>query len=185
MKDVKLKSMKFKAVDDASAAFSFQGYLSTYGNTDRDGDVIDKGAFDTYVQANPTVPMLYGHDYNQVIGKLALTIDDKGLVATGSFNEEDPLAIKIEQLIKMGALTAMSVGMAVKDYEPFDKEQPFGGWEIKSAEVYEGSIVPVPANPEAQIVSAKSADQVSQLSKQIAEMQLEIKRNQVLSHFKN
>jgi HK97 family phage prohead protease len=134
---------------------TFTGYLSTYGNADRDGDVIVEGAFDASVAERGTVPMLFNHDRNRVIGKLELSINTKGLFVKGTFNPDDPDAVKVYGLLKMGALDSMSVGMGVQDYTPIDPMRPFGGWNISKAAVYEGSVVTVPANAEALITEVK------------------------------
>ncbi|MTV63932.1 HK97 family phage prohead protease, partial [Streptococcus pneumoniae] len=42
----KLKIFVVKSVEEESADFHFEAYASTYGNTDRDGDVMAKGCFD-------------------------------------------------------------------------------------------------------------------------------------------
>jgi HK97 family phage prohead protease len=136
-------------------SLEFEGYLSTYGNVDRDQDIIVKGAFTESIAKNGTVPLLFNHDRNSVMGKLELVDDAAGLKVIGTFNASDESAVTKYQLLKMGALTKMSVGMYIKDHEPVDKERPFGGWIIKDADVLEGSIVVAPANDLANITAVK------------------------------
>ena len=147
------KSLVVKEVDDEKGVFT--AYLSTYGNADRVGDVISEGAFSDSVAKKSVVPMLFNHDRNKVIGKLELTDDKNGLSVKGTLNKNDDLANNIHDLLKMGALDSMSVGMIVKDYTPVDKKNPFGAWNIDKAEVLEGSVVTVPANEMATISSIK------------------------------
>ena len=151
------KILTLKTVDDNNGLF--EGYLSTYGNADRVGDVIDKGAFDNSIQKKSTVPMLFNHDRNSVIGKMELSSDDKGLKIKGTFNLNDSLAQNVYDLLKMGALDSMSIGMGVIEYEPLDKSHPFGAWRIKSADVFEGSVVTVPANELATIDAVKELNE--------------------------
>jgi len=151
---MKMKNYEIKAIDDGSGV-NFEGYLSTYGNTDRDGDVFETGAFSDSVKSKSTAPLCYNHDRNSVIGKLDLSEDGRGLYVKGSLNMTDEKAKNIYELMKMGALDSMSVGFSVDSYEPVDVQRPFGGWKIKKATVYEGSIVTVPANDQAVITAVK------------------------------
>jgi HK97 family phage prohead protease len=151
---VKSKSFTVKALDDQSD-YQFEGYASTFYNTDRDGDVFEKGSFTKTVNKKSTVPLLFNHDRNIVIGKMELSIDNTGLLAKGYLNLNDPKAQNIYDLMKMGALDSMSVGFAVKDYEPIEINRPFGGWTIKEAELYEVSVVTIPANDKALIQNVK------------------------------
>lgn len=141
---------------DESAGYHFRGYASTYGNEDRDGDVMIKGCFDESVKNKNHVTMLFNHDRNKALGRMDLILDDKGLIAEGTFLLDDPEAKKIKGLIDMGALDSMSIGFIIQDYEPVDNTRPFGGWKIKSATVVEVSIVTVPANEQALITEVKS-----------------------------
>jgi HK97 family phage prohead protease len=149
-----MKDFNIKSVDDSDS--HFEGYASTFGNSDREGDVIERGAFDGTLAKTGTIPMLFNHNRDNVIGKLDISKDSKGLRVKGYFNLNDPQASKVYDLIKMGALSAMSIGFAVKDYEPIDPKRPFGSWRIKEADVVETSIVTVPANEQATIDSVKS-----------------------------
>jgi len=158
---VREKSYTIKALEKADEGGAhFEGYLSTYGNTDRDSDVFVKGAFAKSIAKKSTVPLCYNHRRDAVIGKLELTDDDKGVFAKGFLNLADPQAANVYELLKMGALDSMSVGFAVKDYEPVDIKRPFGGWNIKEGEIYEGSIVTVPANEEARVTDVKEFSEV-------------------------
>ena len=184
MADLRVKGLTLKAADDENGA-TFEGYLSTYGNTDRDGDEIIKGAFDASIKTKSVVPMLYNHNRDNVIGKLELATDEKGLRVKGYFNMNDPLAVKVHDLINLGALDSMSVGMAIKDYEPIDNTHPFGGWIIKEADVYEGSVVTIPANDQALIDSSKSlsSKEREELERLRADKALEEKRANVWAKF--
>ncbi|MCM0582787.1 HK97 family phage prohead protease [Weissella diestrammenae] len=175
--------MMVKAVspEERDAAFHFKGYLSTYGNADRDGDVINKGAFDDSIKKHSIVPMLFNHDRNKVIGKLELSSDDHGLKVEGTLNLNDPEANRVKELLDMGALDSMSVGMAIKGYDPIDAERPYGGWEIKQADVYEGSVVTIPANEMAVIEEVKSLD--AEDRKELAALRLEKRKSEALARF--
>lgn len=152
----KLKTFQIKAVESEKSDVHFEGYASTFGNTDRYGDVMVKGCFDETVKKKSVIPMLFNHETNLVIGKLELSTDDKGLFAKGLFNLNDPQAQNVYDLLKMGALNSMSIGFITKDYEVIDTKKPYSGWNIKEAEVVETSVVTVPANEQALITNVKS-----------------------------
>jgi HK97 family phage prohead protease len=155
---IKAKSFGIKAMDEQSE-YQFEGYGSTFGTVDRQGDIIEKGAFDKTLRSKSVLPLLFNHDRNSVIGKLETSIDANGLLVKGYLNLKDPKAQNVYELMKMGALDSLSIGFAVKDHEPVDNSRPFGAWRIKEAELYEISIVTVPANDKALISNVKSFDQ--------------------------
>lgn len=159
----KLKTFVVKSVEEESADFHFEAYASTYGNTDRDGDVMAKGCFDNTLKTKAVVPMCLNHDRNRVIGKHELSVDEKGLRTRSTFNLSDPEAKKTYDLMKMGALDSLSIGFFINDYEPVDAKQPYGGWIFKEVEIFEISVVTVPANPQATI------DNMSVVDKRIAQ----------------
>lgn len=150
-----------------SADYHFRGYASTYGNIDRDQDVMLAGCFTESVSRKSTIPMLWNHWRDEVIGKINLSLDEKGLIAKGTFNLKDPRAQHIKDLVDMGALDSMSIGFIVNDYEPIDKTRPFGGWRVTRADVVETSIVTIPANPNALITSMKSMSEDAGTLKQV------------------
>lgn len=150
MNNRKEKSFTIKKLDQTDVT-SFEGYLSTYGNADRVGDVIQRGAFDKSIKKKPVVPMLFNHNRDVVIGKLELSSDSYGLKVKGTILNDTKDGEQVAGLIEFGALDSMSVGMRVLSYEPVDEKDPWGGWIIKEAEVLEGSVVTIPANEQATI----------------------------------
>ena len=131
-----------------------EGYAST-NDEDRVGDIIEptawkKGGLDNY-QNNPI--LLFNHDYNTPIGKAtSLEITKKGLRIEGIISKS---AGKIADLVKEGILGAFSVGFRVKDAD-YNKETD--GLRIKDAELFEVSVVSVPANQSAIFSVAKAFD---------------------------
>ena len=70
--------------------------------------------------------------------------------------------------MKMGALDSLSIGFFISDYEPVDAKQPYGGWIFKEVEIFEISVVTVPANPQATVDNIKGFD-MSVVDKRIAQ----------------
>lgn len=151
--DVIKKDFMVKPLD---GEYTFEGYLSTYNNADRVGDIILPGAFDEALSSNTIKVLLFNHSPDEVIGKVTLSSDSKGLKAFGELNKEISKASEIYSLLKQGALTSMSIGMRILDYSPIDPENLWGAWEIIKADILEASIVAIPANTQATIDSVKS-----------------------------
>ena len=152
-RNIQAKDFNIKTVDNED--YHFIGKASTYGNSDRDGDIFQKGAFSKSVSAKHSVPMLLNHETNTILGKMEVEDSDDCLIAKGIFDLNISKANDIYSLVKMGALDSMSVGFMIKDYEPIDNKRPYRGWLIKEAELLEVSIVTVPANAEATISDVK------------------------------
>ena len=51
-KEVKSFAFEVKEFGNDNEYFTFEGYASTFGNTDLDGDIIDQGAFDKFLATN-------------------------------------------------------------------------------------------------------------------------------------
>lgn len=147
---IKIKSLN---EDDTGV---FEGTANKYDLKDRDGDIIRPGAFSKSIANRKTYPLLLNHSWDNVIGKIDVHEEEDGLKAVGTFNLKDPQAVNIYELVKMGALTDMSVGFRLKDYVPIDPKKPYGGFEIKEADLYEVSIVVAPSNVGSTINNIKS-----------------------------
>jgi HK97 family phage prohead protease len=101
---------------------------------------------------------LFGHQHSFPIGTWKdVKVEGTRLIGTlhlakdGTSERIDEIRALLEQRI----LKAVSVGFSIKDYVPMDEKEPWGGWDIKSAELHETSVVSVPANPSA-VLLAKS-----------------------------
>lgn len=141
----------------------FTGYAATFDREpDSYGDIIAKGAFaDTlkrWEESGRPVPLLYGHnmedpDYN--IGTATLSEDDKGLLAVASF-DDTPKAQRVRELVKSGRLAKMSFAFDVVDEGAVELEGGIKANELRKLDLYEVSVVLVPANQHAEIVEAKA-----------------------------
>ena len=145
----------FKSVEpNEDGSVNIKGYAST-NDTDRAGDVImkeswEKGGLDNFTN-NPII--LFNHDYNKPIGRAtSLETDEKGLKITANLSKS---AGDVTNLVKEGILRAFSVGFRVKDADYMEEGD---GYLIKDAELFEVSVVSVPANQSATFSVAKSFD---------------------------
>tara|TARA_R100000734_G_C3319230_1_gene114694 strand:+ start:4298 stop:6310 length:2013 start_codon:yes stop_codon:yes gene_type:complete len=145
----------FKSVEpNEDGSVNIKGYAST-NDTDRAGDVImkeswEKGGLENFTN-NPII--LFNHDYNKPIGRAtSLETDEKGLKITANLSKS---AGDVTNLVKEGILRAFSVGFRVKDADYMEEGD---GYLIKDAELFEVSVVSVPANQAATFSVAKSFD---------------------------
>ena len=149
----------FKFVEEADdGSVNIKGYAST-NDTDRAGDVIEKeawekGGLENYTN-NPVI--LFNHDYNRPIGRATgLETDDRGLRIAANISKS---AGDVTNLVKEGILRALSVGFRVKDADYIEETD---GLKISDAELFEVSVVSVPANQAATFSVAKSFETQSE-----------------------
>lgn len=149
---------KTAMVDASADAGTFTGYAATYGNIDRQGDLIQPGAFSGTMRRGSEVPILWNHDANtpgNVIGRTIGTVEDEhGLLVTARLDLDNPVAAEAYRLLRNGTVRSMSVGMLATQAD----SMPDGTRIIREAELLEISITPTPANPQAEIITVKSAN---------------------------
>jgi len=146
---------------------SFSGLVSVFGNIDSDGDVIDKGAFKKIrTTKDDKLRIALNHDMRQFVGKASYRETDKGLHLEGKLDFGLKDAEQAYALLDGGYINEMSVGFSILKGGREFRENGDGEMirHITKAELYEGSLVPFAANPEAQIESfQKSATGIKTL----------------------
>lgn len=133
--------------------FYFNGYLSTYGNVDKGGDVVEKGCFDESLKAlRPD--LLWQHKSKEVIGIFEeIRSDEKGLFVSGKLPKADSLVNgRVIPQMKVKSVDALSIGFKTVEAS-YDND---GVRHIKKAILVEGSLVSQPMNEDAKVTSMKS-----------------------------
>lgn len=147
-------ALEVKQLSEGADSYTVSGYASIFGNKDLDNDIIEKGAFtDTLKSREPL--LLYGHDMGSPpIGKITEVYEDaKGLAFVATLPKDDDFVKgRIAPQLKIGAIKGVSIGFRIKDRE----HRKDGVRVIKTAELYEISIVNIPANPLASVTAFKS-----------------------------
>lgn len=152
------KSFELKA-DEGNGEIS--GYFSTYDRIpDSYGDVIAKGAFTETIQkrkeSGHPFPLCWNHDLNQIIGKVNDIEDtDKGPHMTASFFDA-PLAQEKREIVKSGVVYQFSFAYDVLEAGPVELEDGVKANELRKLDLFEVSIVPIPANQNAVVTEIKS-----------------------------
>lgn len=160
--DHKIVPLKVKAAGPADGLTegTFEGYASVFGNKDSYGDIVVKGAFAKTLaewgEKGDPIPLLWGHDFADPFSNIGYIEkaeeDERGLKVVGVFDLENPKAQQVYRLAKGRRTTGMSFAYDVRDYDAKDDAT-----YLKDLHIYEASIVPIGANPEAGVTDVKSA----------------------------
>ena len=153
-------------VKEAPEGAGIIAYASTFDRIpDAYGDVVAKGAFAGSIQrikdSGNNLPLLYGHvmdDPANIIGTVkSMEEDDHGLLIRADFDMENPNAQQVHRAVLAKAITKLSFAFTVLDAADVRLEDGTQVRELRELEIYEVSLVVVPANPRAQVVAAKDA----------------------------
>jgi HK97 family phage prohead protease len=116
---------------------------------------------------NPVV--LYGHNSGDLpIGHASnVRLEDGKLLATLNLVDEkaNPMAERVWQGIKQGSLRAVSVGFYTKNKPAALEIDGKAVLALSGNELLEISVVPIPANPEAVALAAKSLEAIRSLAR--------------------
>ena len=146
--------LEIKAVEPARRTFS--GIAST-PELDRHGDILDPAGI-TF--KNP-VPLLWHHDQQKPVGQVYLTLAPDGTLlfeaSIPTIDDAGPLKARVDeawQSVKAGLMTGVSVGhRAVVGTMEYLKS---GARRIRQTHICELSLVTIPANASASILTVKS-----------------------------
>jgi HK97 family phage prohead protease len=138
----------------------FSGYLSTFGNVDAGGDVVEPGAFKKTLREKKTYPLFWQHQGtpDAFAGSFSGKEDAVGLKIDGGFALDLESGIKAYKTAKAVILKGISLGLsmgykAVK-FE-FDKIKDITVRRLKEVALKEGSLTFFPMNEQAQVVAIK------------------------------
>ena len=138
----------------------FEGYASVFNNTDLGNDVIKTGAFRKSLRKRGVkgVKLLYQHKTDMPIGVFEeIKEDEHGLMVKGKLALKTQAGQEAYELLKMGALDAMSIGFrANPDEVSYDKRT--NKRMIGEVDLMEISLVTFPMNPQAKVRSVKGEE---------------------------
>ena len=166
-----VKSMDSETELKLGMELEIEGYLSTFGNPDRENDVVLFNAFKECLQEQKQFPLLRDHwsITDSQMGSFRAVEDNNGLKMFGK-------ALVTEKtfhtclLMKKGHLNTTSMG-GIFRYKRNDDGSIYRGengvWIIEKVMLFEGSVVPVPANPKA-IVTMKTFESIEENEKQVS-----------------
>ena len=154
------KTILFKAEDDSG---KISGYFSTYDEEpDSYGDIVAPGAFEETIKARQETghpfPLCFNHNMDAVIGTVDSIKDtEKGPLITASFFNTAK-AQEVREMVKSGAVFQFSFAYEIREaVEPSAEQKAKGIVQIlKKLDLFEVSIVVVPANQNAVVTDIKS-----------------------------
>jgi len=159
------RPFELKAINDDG---TFDGYGSVFGVEDWYRDVVVQGAFAKSLAAwklKGAMPSLcWQHDMEKVIGGYEeMREDDYGLYLRGRLLKDDvALAREAYALMKAKAVTGLSIGYSVK-VDEYDRNTDIRA--LKELDLWEVSLVTMPANDLARVESVKSIRDVTGLER--------------------
>lgn len=165
------KSFGLKADKDAG---TISGYFSTYDRIpDSYGDVIAPGAFAETIQkrkeSGHPFPLCWNHDLDQIIGSVDpadIKDDEHGPLMTAKFFDTQ-LAQEKREIVKSGVVYQFSFAYDVLDAGPVELEDGVKANELRKIDLFEVSIVPIPANQNAMVTDIKSGRRNSAKDEQL------------------
>ena len=142
-------------------------FIVSNSATDRYGEsIVMEGINTEKYMSNPVV--LWGHDYNALpLGRtLRLRKDGGNLIALVQFDTDlSEFANTVYQQILRGTISAASIGGLVQSYG-LNEDNTTDWATIAELEMVEWSVVAVPANPEALVLSKAFGIEEQELKKQ-------------------
>lgn len=151
MKHFTLEDIEVKEDGDAR---TIEGFASVFNNIDSYNDIVLPGAFAKTLKRGKTIPMLWQHSPDQVIGKWdQLEERDRGLYVKGTIIDTTT-GSDAYKLAKAGAVSGMSIGYSA---EKFEIDQDKGTRKLVEVKLWEVSLVTFPANEKAKITNVKAA----------------------------
>lgn len=156
-------NLQVKSADLEEGTIS--GYASVFGNVDSYGDIVVKGAFSKSIEkiekTGKVISVFYGHnmeDPRANIGRvIELREDNHGLFFKAQLDlSGDTYGRLVYGQLGDGRLDSLSFGFSV-----LNGANTEAGYELRELELYEISVVPVPANQEALITEVKAGRAIS------------------------
>lgn len=145
-----------------------KGYASTFDrDPDAYGDVVAHGAFSKSLERwkalneeGKYIPLLWGHDTEDPksnIGRVVDAIEDeRGLLVTAEFDAENEKAQYVRKLVQEGRVYQFSFAFEIHDQATVELESGQKANELRELELFEVSLVQIPANQHATVEEVKS-----------------------------
>jgi hypothetical protein len=145
---------------------TFEGYGSVFNLEDKGGDIVVPGAFAESLAAQKSAgrmpAMLWQHRPSEPIGVYtSMEEDSVGLKVKGQLALKTVRGAEAYELMKMGALSGMSIGYRVRD-DSWDRVT--GVRSLKKVDLVELSLVTFPMNDASRVSAVKTIEELDSLS---------------------
>ena len=156
-KETKVRPLADLKVLDAGAG-GFTGYGSVFGELDSEGDVVAEGAYaqtlDQFVERGF---IAWGHDWAQPVATIKAAREDaRGLFLEAEFHSDPQSQVartRTAERLARGKFMGLSIG-----YLPLEFDRTEKGRVLTRIELFETSLVTVPALASAGVLNAKAVD---------------------------
>lgn len=147
-----------------------KGYASTFDrDPDAYGDVVARGAFAKSLERwralnaeGKYIPLLWGHDTEDPksnIGRVVEAVEDeRGLLVTAEFDAGNEKAQYVRKLVQEGRVYQFSFAYDVRDWGQVELEDGRKANELRDIELFEVSLVQIPANQHATVEEVKAGE---------------------------
>ena len=149
-----------------------KGYAATFvREPDSYGDVIAKGAFeesvarwDRLAAEGKRIPLLYGHNMDDPFHNIGSVVsakeDEYGLLIEAEFDPDNETAQYARKLVQEGRLYQFSFAYSVLDEAEVELDDGRKANELRKLDLYEVSLVQIPANQTAVVTEVKAAETI-------------------------
>lgn len=161
----KTKDVALKSAEMSEDGGSITAYASTFDREpDSYGDVIAKGAFAgtlaRHEESGEPILFLWGHDVSDPYSNLGTVEsaeeDERGLKVTCKFDADSQRAQYVRKMVNEGRVTKLSFAYDVIDQKEVELEGGVKANELRELELYEVSLVAIPANRHAEVIESKA-----------------------------
>ncbi len=168
---LEVKFVSLGETESVEGGLQVEGYASFFGELDRGGDVVARGAYGKSLEALQSkggqVKMLWQHDPTQPIGIWdEVREDDRGLFVKGRILDEVEKGREAAALIAAGAIDGLSIGYRTVKATKDDK----GRRLLNELELWEVSLVTFPMLPSARVGSKGEDPEESDILRDLAEV---------------
>lgn len=147
-----------------------KGYASTFDrDPDAYGDVVAKGAFAKSLEHwkalnedGKYIPLLWGHDTEDPQSNIGRVVDayedERGLFVEAEFDADNEKAQYVRKLVQEGRVYQFSFAFEVVNQGQVTLESGVKANELQELELFEVSLVTIPANQHATVEEIKSGE---------------------------
>lgn len=147
-----------------------KGYASTFDREpDAYGDVVAPGAFAKSLERwkalnaeGKFIPLLWGHDTNDPTSNIGRVVDayedERGLFIEAEFDADNEKAQYVRKLVQEGRVYQFSFAFEILDQGSTTLEDGRKANELRELELFEVSLVQIPANQHATVEEIKAVD---------------------------
>lgn len=171
LKPCKLDFKKFE-VTETNKYIELEGPVSSYGNMDTYGDIMDQGCFSKSIKSNSTVKLVLDHNSNSTRDILGMiTLYEKGdiIYGEGVMNKDYPV-VRDEVIPRILDKSVEDFSIRIGSDAKIEKLKnvPNGRYLFKEATIKDVSLVPFGANPTAKIKDySKSDEEIKEFLKEL------------------